>query len=334
MHPASRGVANIRQLWCPSNISQAERSFGGRRSMARGRNVAGGCGVNQRFAQSAEEVAMTSYVRPACLALAFVATAVPASAQTWVYEPDVPRARVYEPRYEPRYYYEPGAYQPPTYESRAYDPAVSAPPLALTPAQRTRIYRTIIPQGRGRGPIVRERIVTETVARRRWCASASSIHPPPPAMPMPSAPGSAMLMRWRRCRSRSSPRCRPYGRTDTWSSTTACCWSIPRPAWSSPRSTISAAPRDCMDSRSARPREGHPATLAGGDPVAGTQSPSTRHWIPAYARMSGGMGARTMKPNTGPGGYVCGPTAGTEAVAPDPARADARVGPRRMGTAG
>lgn len=105
----------------------------------------------------------TSYVRPACLALAFVATAVPASAQTWIYEPDIPPARVYEPRYEPRYY-EPRAYEPPTYESRAYEPAVSAPPLALTPAQRTTIYRTIIPQGRGRGPIVRERIVTESVA--------------------------------------------------------------------------------------------------------------------------------------------------------------------------
>ena len=115
---------------------------------------------------------MMSYVRPACLALAFVATAVPASAQTWTYEPDVPRARVYEPRYEPRYYepryepryYEPRAYEPPAYESRAYEPAVSAPPLALTPAQRTTIYRTIIPQGRGREPIVRERIVTESVA--------------------------------------------------------------------------------------------------------------------------------------------------------------------------
>jgi hypothetical protein len=105
----------------------------------------------------------TSYVRPACLALAFVATAVPASAQTWIYEPDIPRARVYEPRYEPRYY-EPRAYEPPTYDSRAYEPAVSAPPLALTPAQRTTIYRTIIPQGRGREPIVRERIVTESVA--------------------------------------------------------------------------------------------------------------------------------------------------------------------------
>jgi hypothetical protein len=151
--------------------------------MARRRNVAGGCGVNQRFAQSAEEVAMTSYVRPACLALAFVATAVPASAQTWFYEPDVPRARVYEPRYEPRSYYEPGPYQPPTYESRAYEPrayepVVTAPPLALTPAQRTTIYRTIIPQGRGRGPIVRERIVTESVAPAP-VVRERSVNPPP-----------------------------------------------------------------------------------------------------------------------------------------------------------
>lgn len=35
-------------------------------------------------------------------------------------------------------------------------------PLALTPAQRTTIYRTIVPQGRGKQPIVRERVVTET----------------------------------------------------------------------------------------------------------------------------------------------------------------------------
>jgi uncharacterized protein DUF1236 len=125
----------------------------------------------------------TSYVRPACLALAFVATAVPASAQTWTYEPDVPRARVYEPRYEPRPYYEPGPYQPPTYESRAYEPrayepVVTAPPLALTPAQRTTIYRTIIPQGRGRGPIVRERIVTESVAPAP-VVRERSVNPPP-----------------------------------------------------------------------------------------------------------------------------------------------------------
>jgi hypothetical protein len=119
----------------------------------------------------AEEVAMTSFVRPAWLALAFVATAVPASAQTWVYESDIPRARVYEPRsyYEPRayespVYYEPRAYESPVYESRAYEPVVTGAPLALTPAQRTTIYRTIIPQGRGRGPIVREQIVTESVA--------------------------------------------------------------------------------------------------------------------------------------------------------------------------
>jgi hypothetical protein len=108
----------------------------------------------------AEEVAMTSFVRPAWLALAFVATSVPASAQTWVYESDIPRARVYEPRS----YYEPRAYESSVYESRAYEPVVTAAPLALTPAQRTTIYRTIIPQGRGRGPIVREQIVTESVA--------------------------------------------------------------------------------------------------------------------------------------------------------------------------
>src|SRR5438132_13607288 len=103
---------------------------------------------------------MPSFIRPVWLAFAFVATAMPASAQTWIYEADVPRA----PTYEPRYYYEPRPYEPPTYESRAYAPAVTAAPLALTPAQRTTIYRTIIPQGRGRGPIVRERIVTESVA--------------------------------------------------------------------------------------------------------------------------------------------------------------------------
>jgi hypothetical protein len=35
-------------------------------------------------------------------------------------------------------------------------------PLKLTPAQRTTIYRTVIPQGGGKKPIVKERIVTET----------------------------------------------------------------------------------------------------------------------------------------------------------------------------
>ena len=110
---------------------------------------------------------MTSYFRPACLALTLVATAVPAAAQTWVYESDTPRAGAYEPRYQPPYYeprvYEQRVYEPPVYESRAYEPVVTAPPPALTPAQRSTIYRTIIPQGGGRGPIVKERIVTETV---------------------------------------------------------------------------------------------------------------------------------------------------------------------------
>src|SRR6516225_3189510 len=184
MHLAGNGVANLRRLWCLGNIMgnatpwRPRSNFGLAAGLRPARNAAAGCGVNQRFAQSAEEVAMTSYVRPACLALAFVATAVPASAQTWFYEPDVPRARVYEPRYEPRSYYEPGAYQPPTYESRAYEPAVNAPPLALTPAQRTTIYRTIIPQGRGRGPIVRERIVTESVAPAP-VARERIVNPPP-----------------------------------------------------------------------------------------------------------------------------------------------------------
>ncbi len=36
-------------------------------------------------------------------------------------------------------------------------------PLSLTPAQRTTTYRTIVPQGRGRKPIIKERIVTEPV---------------------------------------------------------------------------------------------------------------------------------------------------------------------------
>ena len=50
------------------------------------------------------------------------------------------------------------------YAADPVDPSVIGQSLALTPAQRTTIYRTIIPQGRGRGPIVRERIVTESVA--------------------------------------------------------------------------------------------------------------------------------------------------------------------------
>jgi hypothetical protein len=107
-----------------------------------------------------KEATMTSLFRHACLALVFAATAAPASAQTWVWEPD--RSRYYEPDVRsPDRYYDVDA------RARVYEPearVVNTPPLALTPTQRTTIYRTIIPQGRGRGPIVRERIVTETVA--------------------------------------------------------------------------------------------------------------------------------------------------------------------------
>lgn len=116
---------------------------------------------------------MTSPFRHACLALVFAATAVPANAQTWVYEPDS-RPRYYEPDPGARYYYEPRARYWEPYDgvdarARVYEPDArvvvgAGTALALTPVQRTTIYRTIIPQGRGKGPIVRERIVTETVA--------------------------------------------------------------------------------------------------------------------------------------------------------------------------
>ena len=180
---------------------------------------------------------MTSPFRHACLALVFAATAVPANAQTWVYEPDA-RPRYYEPDPGARYYYEPRArYWEPYYgvdaRARVYEPDArvvvgSGAALALTPTQRTTIYRTIIPQGRGKGPIVRERIVTETIAPapvvrervvtrahhgrlhgrlagdRRLCAGADA--------------GARWCGPFRRCA--------PIA---TWWSTTACCWSIRRP---------------------------------------------------------------------------------------------------------
>jgi hypothetical protein len=113
---------------------------------------------------------MISYFRPACLALALVATAGPACAQTWVYESDygtrVYRPRVvYQERYVPRAYNAYNAYNNyNAYGAYAYEPVVAAPRVAIAPTQRTVVSRTIIPQGRGRGPIVKERIVTETTA--------------------------------------------------------------------------------------------------------------------------------------------------------------------------
>lgn len=76
---------------------------------------------------------MRTYFGYAAVALALVAGPQTADAQ-WYYTPD-----------------------------RAENRAVVAQPLPLTQAQRTIIYRTIIPQGRGRGPIVREQIITEPV---------------------------------------------------------------------------------------------------------------------------------------------------------------------------
>jgi hypothetical protein len=81
-----------------------------------------------------KEIIMKTHFGHAVAALALVVGTGPAAAQ-WIY----------------------------TDASVAARPAVTEP-LPLTQAQRTTIYRTIIPQGRNRQPIVRERIVTEPVA--------------------------------------------------------------------------------------------------------------------------------------------------------------------------
>jgi hypothetical protein len=88
---------------------------------------------------------MNSNLRRYCLAAALVGLAGPAAAQTWTYEPD----------YAARAYHAPRAYQ-----------TVVTDPFAVATTQRTIINRTVIPQGRGRAPIVKERIVSETVAPR------------------------------------------------------------------------------------------------------------------------------------------------------------------------
>jgi hypothetical protein len=81
-----------------------------------------------------KEITMRTHFSHAAVALALVASTQTAGAQ-WYYTPD-----------------------------RIENRAVVAQPLPLTQAQRTIIYRTIIPQGRGRGPIVREQIITEPVS--------------------------------------------------------------------------------------------------------------------------------------------------------------------------
>jgi hypothetical protein len=49
------------------------------------------------------------------------------------------------------------------YVQQTYDPVVSEP-IAVTPVERTTVYRNIFPQGPGLAPVVRERIVTERFA--------------------------------------------------------------------------------------------------------------------------------------------------------------------------
>ncbi len=79
---------------------------------------------------------MQTYFRHAAVALALAAGTQTAGAQTWITREPVLGTQT----------------------------IIAGQPLQLTPAQRTTIYRTIVPQGRGRAPIVRERIITEPVA--------------------------------------------------------------------------------------------------------------------------------------------------------------------------
>jgi hypothetical protein len=92
-------------------------------------------GVGLALGAETKEIVMSAYFGHTVAALALLAGTQAASAQQWVYTPDPVEGRV-----------------------------IATQPLPLTQAQRTIIYRTIIPQDRGRGPIVRERVVTEPVA--------------------------------------------------------------------------------------------------------------------------------------------------------------------------
>lgn len=49
------------------------------------------------------------------------------------------------------------------YVQESFNPVVSEP-IAVTPVERTTVYRNIFPQGPGLAPVVRERIVTERFA--------------------------------------------------------------------------------------------------------------------------------------------------------------------------
>ena len=49
------------------------------------------------------------------------------------------------------------------YVQESFNPVVSEP-IAVTPVERTTVYRNIFPQGPGLAPIIRERVVTERFA--------------------------------------------------------------------------------------------------------------------------------------------------------------------------
>ena len=56
-----------------------------------------------------------------------------------------------------------GAAHAQTYYVQPFNPVVSEP-IAVTPVERTTVYRNIFPQGPGLAPIIRERVVTEQFA--------------------------------------------------------------------------------------------------------------------------------------------------------------------------
>ncbi len=93
---------------------------------------------------------MRTHFRTATLALALAAMAGTASAQTVI-----------------------------TTEPMQRETVITTQPLSLTPAQRTTIYRTIVPRTGNRKPIVHEKVVTETVGRPPAVATERIVRPAP-----------------------------------------------------------------------------------------------------------------------------------------------------------
>jgi hypothetical protein len=105
---------------------------------------------------------MILHLRPACLALALAATAGPACAQSWVYEPDYGARAYYQPRVVYQERYVPRAY----YNAYAYEPVVAAPvgPVRRTVVRRTVTERTVTVTETIRPRVVARRAVTEAYA--------------------------------------------------------------------------------------------------------------------------------------------------------------------------